>query len=110
MNVFVRVLFDPVTEDDWFSMRSLALGLTEEPEGIRVYADSKPDWLVVEFTIKKMRVMDAVDRVDRGIRYHLWRRQDSVIEFPLTEAERQRAERKNAQRRARRAANRKKES
>lgn len=104
MNVRLRIQFKPPTEEDWQSMRSLAHSLTKEPDGVRVYADTNPEWLVAEFTMPTEAQYKAEPKIDRAIRFYAWRRYDSTFGFPYTEAERARADRKAAQRKARRAA------
>ncbi len=102
MNVRVRILFKPPTEDDWGSMRSLANSLTEEPNSVKVSADENPEWLVVEFTMPTEAQYKALPKIERAVRLHAWNRWDSTFGFPYTEAERAQADRRAARRKARR--------
>jgi|GEM_PF-898809 len=104
MNVRLRILFKPPTEADWQAMGSLAKSLTNEPKGVRVFADAKPGWLVVEFTMPTEPQYKAEPKISRAIRLHAWNRHDVTFGFPMTEAERARADRKAALRKARRQA------
>lgn len=104
MNVRLRIQFKPPTEEDWKAMRSLANSLTAEPKSVKVFADEKPDWLVVEFTMPTEAQYKAEPKISKAIRLHAWNRWDSTFGFPFTEAERARADRKAAQRKARRRA------
>lgn len=104
MNVRLRILFKPPTEEDWQAMRSLANSLTKEPDGVRVFADEKPDWLVAEFTMPTEPQYKALPKIETAIRFHAWNRHDVAFRFPFTAAERARADRKAAQCKARRKA------
>mgnify|MGYP000054366239 CR=1 FL=1 len=105
MNVRVCVQFEPVTEDDWQAMRSLAHCLTNNRDSVRVFTDpKKADWLVAEFTMPTEAQYQAVARIDRALRFEVLNRQDSMIGFPKTAAEAARARRKNERRKARRRA------
>jgi hypothetical protein len=105
MNVRLRILFKPPIKEDWKAMRSLAKSLTNNPDSIRVFADTNPGWLVVEFTMPTEAQYKAEPKIDRAIRLHANNRHDVTFAFPYTEAERKRADRRAARRRARRAAN-----
>jgi len=106
MNVLVRVLFDPPTEEDWQAMRRLGGGLTDDPASVRVYADVRPGWLVVEFTMPTEAQIKAVDKIDRVLRFSVFNRFDTMIGFPRTPAEEARARRQNERRKALRKARR----
>jgi hypothetical protein len=103
MQVRVRVNFQPPTETDGQAMWALARSLTEQPETILVTADTDPQWLVVDFTMPTEPQNKALPKIESALRYRAWNRWDSVFEFPLTAAERARADRRAARRRARRA-------
>lgn len=106
MNVMVRILFDKPAEEDWQAMRCLANQLTNDPESVRVTADPEsPGWLMAGFTMPTEAQYKAVERIYRALRFEVENRRDSTISFPYTEAERARAERKAARRRARRKGN-----
>jgi hypothetical protein len=62
MNVRVRILFKPPTEQDWQAMRSLAANLTSDPESVRVSTDKAPGWLVAEFTMPTEAQYKALPR------------------------------------------------
>jgi hypothetical protein len=102
MNVCVRILFNPLTEEDWAAMRSLGGCLTHEPGSVQVSADAEPNWLIATFTMPTEPQYKAVEKVDRAIRLWVNNRWDSTISFPRTEAERRRADRRAARRKARR--------
>ena len=104
MNVYVRIRFRSPGVEDWAAMRSLALGLTNDTGGVRVFADTNPDWLVVEFTMPTEAQYAAVPKIDGAIRFWADHRQDSVIGFPKSEAEQARADRKAERRRTRKQA------
>ena len=104
MNVRVRVLFNPPTEEDWGAMRSVAGSLTNDRGSVRVSADAKPGWLVAELTMPTEPQYKAVPKIDWAIKYYADGRWDTTIGFPKTEAERARAERRAARRKARRRA------
>ncbi len=106
MNVRLRILFQPPIDDDWKAMNSLAQSLTADPASIRVFADEKPNWLVVEFTMPTEPQYKAEPKVSLAIRLHAWNRHDVTFGFPLTEAERARADRKLARAKERRKARR----
>ena len=103
MNVRVHVLYEAVNDAARESLLSLGRSLTNDPQSVRFVARANASrWLVVEFTMPTEAQYKAVERIDRAIRYHADDRQDSAIEFPKTEAERERSRRKTARRRARR--------
>lgn len=104
MNVRVRIKFERLTQEDWEAMRSLAKSLTNDPKSVNVFADDKPAWLVAEFTVPTEAQLHAVSKIDREMRFHCDNREDSTIQFPRTEEEQAHAERKAAQRKARRRA------
>jgi hypothetical protein len=104
MNVRVRVLFlGPPAREDWNAMRSMADDLTNDRQGIRVFVDpEEADWLVAEFTMPTDAQIRAVDRIDWVMKFYAHNYNDSVIQFPKTDAERARADRKNERNKARR--------
>ena len=103
MNVRVQIQFEPITQSDWSAMRSLAERLTNCPESVRVGADAKgPDCLVAEFTMPTEPQYKAVDTIDGVLRLYVDNCVDSSIQFPRTEAEIARAQRKAESRRAKR--------
>jgi hypothetical protein len=103
MQVRVRIEFKPPTEEDWEAMRSLAQSLTNDRDGARVFADpEQADWLVAEFTMPTEAQYQVLPRIERAIRLDVWNRWDSTIAFPYTAAERERADRRAARRKARR--------
>lgn len=99
MKVRVHILFEPPGEDDRASLLSLGRSLTNEPQSV-VGIDGKPGWLVVEFTMPTEAQYKAVEKIDRAIRFYADNRMDSIIEFPKSEAERERNRRKAERRRA----------
>ena len=101
MNVRVRIQFKSPGEDELSSMRSLARSLTNSPASVRISAD-EPGWLVAEFTMPTEAQYAALPKIEREIRLCVWDRLDVRIGFPMSEAERARADRKAEQRRARR--------
>jgi len=106
MNVRLRILFQPPTDVDWRAMHSLANSLTADPASIRLFADEKPNWLVVEFTMPTEPQYKAEPKISLAIRLHAYNRHDVTFGFPFTEAERARADRKLAKARERRKARR----
>ena len=102
MNVRVRVQFKPPKEADWQGMHSLANSLTKEPDGVKVFADTDPEWLVVEFTMPTEAQYKALPKIEMALRLHAWNRWDSRFGFPYTEAERERAGRRAARRKIKR--------
>ncbi len=103
MIVIVRLQFESPGEDDWNAVRALAHGLTNRPKSVRVFADDKePQWLGAEFNMLTQPQDEAVDKIDSAIRFGVWQRQDTTIQFPISEAARARAKRKAERRRARR--------
>ena len=103
MQVGVRIQFQPPTAEDWGAMRSLANRLTNNRDGVRVFADpEQPDWLVAEFTMPSEAQSQALPRIKSAIRFHAWNRWDSTLACPYTAAERERADRRAARRKARR--------
>lgn len=104
MNVRVRILFNNPTEDDWRDMRSLANGLTNDRDSVRVFEDEEAGWLVAEFRMPTETQIQAVDKIDRVLRYKVGSREDSTISFPRSPAEEARARRKNERRKAQRKA------
>jgi len=91
MQVRLRIQFKPPVEDDWRAMRSLANSLTNDPDAVRVFADTDPEWLVVEFTMPTEAQYKALPKLEWAIKLYAWRRQDVRFSFPDTEAERARA-------------------
>jgi hypothetical protein len=106
MNVYVRAEFRPPTEAEWSAMRSLAASLTDDPKSVRVSADATPNWLVAEFTMNTEPQYAAAPKIERAIRVYACNRWDSAFGFPYSAAERARADRRAAQRKARRIARR----
>jgi hypothetical protein len=102
MDVLVRIKFDSPSEQDWDAMRSLARGLTDNSNSVRVSAGAEPGWLVAEFNMPTEAQYLAVDKIDRAIRWRAGHRLDSTIGFPKSSAQRERARRKAERRRARR--------
>ena len=88
MNVCVRILFKPPTEQDRQALRSLADSLTSAPESVRVSAANAPGWLVAEFTMPTEAQYKAVPKIGRAIKLHAWNPWDARFGFPYTEAER----------------------
>jgi hypothetical protein len=109
MNVRLRIQFNPPIDEDWVSLRGLARSLTDDPEGIHVCEDRTPGWLVVEFTMKTEPQYKALPKIESAIRFYAHRRWDTTFSFPMTPAERARADRKAARRKARRQAKRESE-
>lgn len=101
MNVRVRIQFASPGEEELSAMRSLARSLTNNPASVRVGAD-EPGWLVAEFTMPTEPQYAALPKIEREIRLCVWDRRDVRIGFPMSEAERARADRKAEQRRLRR--------
>lgn len=106
MNVRVRVLFNNPTEDDWRDMHSLANGLTNDRDSVRVFEEEEAGWLTAEFRMPTEAQLQAVDKIDRVLRYTVGNREDSAIGFPRSPAEEARARRKNERRKAQRKASR----
>ncbi len=101
MNVFVEVLFDPVDEAAWDSMRWLGCHVTNDRGSVRMFVpDGAEDWLAVGFTMPSEAQYKALEKVERAVRLCAWRRLDTAISFPKPEAERARLRRK-AERRKR---------
>lgn len=96
MNVRARVLFNQPKEEDWEAMQSLDRMLTNRPESVAVSADDNPNWLIATFTMHTEPQHQAVDKVFRAIRFCCANYQDCTVGFPYTEAQRARADRKNA--------------
>src|SRR6266446_3177791 len=102
MNVKVKIQFASPTDEDKADLRSIAMALTKDPKSVRVVAPhADPCWLVVEFTMPTEPQYVAVDRIDAKLRFWVLNRMDSIIMFPKSEQERQRARRKAERRRAR---------
>jgi hypothetical protein len=103
MKVEVHCLFESPGADDWADMQSLARGLTDDLQSVRVFVlDGRPGWLAVEFTMPAQPQIQAVGAIDRKLRFCAGNRIDSTIGFPRSAEEQQRADRKNARRRAKR--------
>jgi len=47
-----------------------------------VAGENDPQWLFVEFTVKKQRQIDVVDRICRNLSFEMLDRQDWRIGFP----------------------------
>ena len=98
MKVRLEIQFESPTAADEASLRRLALGLTNDPDSVRVVAcEDQPDWFVAEFTMPTEAQSQAVDTIDARIRYSLWNRMDSIICFPKTEAQQRHRRRKSQQ-------------
>ncbi len=102
MKVIVSILFKALGENEWNAMQRLASSSTNDPASVRVFPGSTPGWLSVEFTVPTEPQYVSVKKIDCAIRSHAGNRQDSVIGFPKTEAEKARARRKAERRNARR--------
>lgn len=109
MNVRIQILFKPLTEADWNAMRSLANRLTNDRQSVRVSAGTNPGWLIAEFTMPTEAQYKAEPKVYAAIRLYAGNRHDVTYGFPYTEAQRARADRQAAQRKARRQARKKRE-
>lgn len=103
MNVAVRIRFDKPTQEDWDAIRSLARQLTDNHESVRVFVvPEEANWLVTEFTMPKAPQMASVNEIDRALKFTVENRLDSMIGFPRSAAEEERARRKNERRKAQR--------
>lgn len=102
MNVQVHVKFRSPGPDESTSMASLARALASDPDSIQVLAGAKPGWLVAQFTMPTEPQHQAVNKIDREMRFCIGDRLDSMIGFPKSPAEQASADRKNARRRAKR--------
>ena len=101
MNVRLEIEFESPSDDDTAALRSLARGLTNDEDSLRVFAAVRaPSWLVAEFTMPTEAQYKAVEKIDRAIRWSVSNRQDSIISFPKSEEERERDRRKADRRRA----------
>jgi hypothetical protein len=100
MIVQIQILFDSPTADDAASLASVAQKLTDDSQSVRLFPrKDAPDWLVIEFSMPTEAQYKAVEKIDRSIRFSLENRVDSIISFPKSEEERQRAKRKADRRR-----------
>ena len=106
MNARLHMLFRPITEDDWVTVRIVANRVTSDTKSVRVSEGDNPNWLVVDFTMPKQTQNEAADAIDRALEFHGGKGLDTAIQFPRTEAEEARAKRKNEKRKAERRANR----
>lgn len=98
MKVRLEIQFESPTAADEASLRRLALGLTNDPDSVRVVAcEDQPDWFVAEFTMPTEAQYKAVDTIDARIRISLWNRMDSIICFPKTATQPRRPRRKSQQ-------------
>ena len=97
MDVRLQILFEAPTAEDEASLRSFALGLTNNRDSVRVFArEDSRDWLVAEFMMPTEAQYKTVDRIDRAIRFSLGNRLDSIISFPKdATARRKRGRRKS---------------
>ena len=102
MNVRLHMLFEPIEETDWETLRTLANRLTIDRKSVRVSEDEKPNWLVVHFTMATQPQYAAVDTIDEALTFDYGNGLDTVIWFPKTEAEAARAKRKNDKQKAKR--------
>ncbi len=83
MNVRLEVLFDKETPDPEKDLRSVAFGLTDDGESVRVFPnEGKPGWIVAEFTMPRQRQIDAVDCIDGSLDFQMLNRLNSTISFP----------------------------
>jgi hypothetical protein len=101
MDVVVRIKFSSPGEEDWASMRSLALDLTNNNDSVCVSAGDE-GWLVASFTMPTEAQYRAVEKIDRAMRWEAGNRLDSIIQFPKSAAQRERARQKAERRRAKR--------
>lgn len=85
-------------------MRSLANGLTTDQDSVRVFEDEEAGWLAAEFRMPTETQLQAVDKIDRALRYKVGNREDSTIGFPRSPAEEARPRRTNERRKAQRKA------
>ena len=100
MNVRVEILFDPPYEGAWVAMEMLGQHVTNDPRSVRVFAsDEAPNRLSVEFAMPSEAPYKAVEKVEGAVRLFAWQRLDTIICFPISEAERVRAQRKAERRR-----------
>jgi hypothetical protein len=99
MNVRVRILFKSPGKNELSSMQSLARNLTNQPASVRVSADEEPGWLIAELTMPTEPQYAALPKIECAIRLSVWDRLDVRIGFPMSEAERARADRKAEKRR-----------
>lgn len=102
MNVRLHMLFGPIQEGDWESLRTMANRLTIDRKSVRVSLGEKPNWLVVDFTMATQPQYAAVDTIDEALTFDYGNGLDTVICFPKTEAEAARAKRKNDKQKAKR--------
>ena len=101
MIVRLQVQFESPTEDDVSSLKSVALGLTNDAQSIRIVPrEDDPRWLITEFKMPTEAQSKAVDKIDAKLRFSVWNRMDSIISFPKSVAEGVRAQRKAERRRA----------
>ncbi len=101
MKVRIEIQFESPSDEDAANMRSVAAGLTDDPQSVRVAAredDSRR--LVAEFTMPAEPQYSAVGRIDRELRFWVSNGEDPSIMFPKSEEERLRAKRKTERRRA----------
>ena len=102
MNVRLHMLFRPIKEPDWETLRTVANRLTIDRKSVRLSLDEKPNWLVVDFTMAMQPQYAAVDTIDEALTFDCGNGLDTVIWFPKTEAEAARAKRKNDKQKAKR--------
>ena len=100
------IMFEPITEADFKTLRKVATRVTTDRESIRVSLGEKPNWLIVEFKMARQTQNAAVDAIDRSLKYDCGRSSDTVIQFPRSETEEARAKRKNEKNKAKRRADR----
>ena len=101
MQVRVQIQYVSPDEDDVASLVSLGRGLTNDPRSVVVLREAS-DRLVVEFTMPVEAQYLAVPKIDWAVRHHAGNRLDSTIQFPKSDAERERNRRKAERRRKRR--------
>jgi hypothetical protein len=99
MKVLVHIMFRSPNEDDRETMRAVARALTNYPESV-VVLEEKPHWLVVEFSMPTEAQYKAVRTIESAIRKYAYDCMDSIIEFPMSEDDREQNRRKAERRRA----------
>jgi hypothetical protein len=84
MNVRVEVnLRSSPSRKDKDEMYATAMMITDDADSIVVSQDKEnPKTIIAEFTIKKARQMDVVDKIAKAFRTRLKNYNDSSISFP----------------------------
>ena len=106
MNARLHMLFQPITEADFETLRRVANRVTIDPKSVRVSSSEQTNWLIVDFTMARQLQISAVDAIDRALEFDGGRCSDTIIQFPRSDAEEARAKRKNEKCKAIRRANR----